>query len=79
MQAEVGRFIYLGFLQKEKRKTIFLSRDNQIYLVKKGDKLLDKFEVTALTDKSFTIKSPQDGSELAVPLVENKTLAPARK
>jgi hypothetical protein len=79
MQGEVTRFVYLGFLQKEKRRTLFLSRDNQIYLVKKGDKLLGKFEVTALTDTSFTVKAPQDGSELVVPLVENKQLAPLKK
>ena len=35
----MARYTFLGFLQKDNRKTVFLSRDKEIVLVKKGDKI----------------------------------------
>jgi hypothetical protein len=79
LQQEIGRFIFLGFLKKDGQKTIFLSRDNQIYLVKKGDKLAGKYEVASLTDEALTIRMQGDGGEIVIPLLENRALSAPRR
>jgi len=79
LQREMARFTFLGFLKKENRKTIFLSDGKEIFLVKKGDKISNKYDVTALTDEALTITSIQDGGEIVIPLVENRPLAAPRK
>lgn len=71
---DVGRFVFLGFLQKENRKTIFLSRDNEIILVRKGDKVAGKYEVAGITDEALTIKLPATEEQITVPLMENRAL-----
>jgi hypothetical protein len=79
VQRDMARFTFLGFLKKDNRKTIFLSNDKEIFLVKKGDKISGKYDVTGLTDESLTISSLQDGGEVVIPLVENKPLQAPRK
>lgn len=79
LQREMAKFTFLGFLKKDSRKTIFLSNGKEIFLVKKGDKISNKYDVTALTDEALTITSIQDGGEIVIPLVENRPLAAPRK
>jgi len=78
LQRDMARFTFLGFLKKENRKTIFLSNGKEIFLVKKGDKISGRYDVTALTDEALTITSIQDGGEIVIPLVENRPLAAPR-
>lgn len=79
LQREMARFTFLGFLKKDNRKTIFLTNDKEIFVVKKGDKILGKYDVTSLTEEALTISSMQDGGEIIIPLVENRPLqAPKR-
>lgn len=79
LQRDMATFTFLGFLKKENRKTIFLSNGKEIFLVKKGDKISGKYDVTALTDEALTITSVQDGGEIVITLVENRPLAAPRK
>jgi len=79
LQKEMAKFTFLGFLKKENRKTIFLSNGKEIFLVKKGDKIAGKYDVTALTDETLTISSIKDGGEILIPLVENRPLNVSRK
>jgi len=79
LQREMARFTFLGFMKKDNRKTIFLSNDKEIFLVRKGDKISGKYDVTSLTEEALTISSLQDGGEIIIPLVENRPLhAPKR-
>jgi hypothetical protein len=71
---DVAQFTFLGFLQKENRKIIFLSRDHEIILVRKGDKIAGKYEVTGITDDALTINLLATGEHIVVPLIENKAL-----
>ena len=73
-QTEMARFTFLGFLQKDNRKTVFLSRDKELILVKKGDKIAGKYEVANITDEALTINLPAGGGQFVIPLVENKPL-----
>lgn len=72
----MARFTFLGFLQKDGRKTIFLSKDKDIFVVKQGDRLAGTFTVSSISDDAITIHVQDDGSEIVVPLVENKPLNP---
>lgn len=75
----LAKFTFLGFLNKDNRKTIFLSKDNEIFLVKKGDKIANNYEVTNISDDALTINSLAGGGQIIIPLVENMPLiAPAR-
>ncbi|WP_298438129.1 type II secretion system protein PulP [Geobacter sp.] len=71
---DMARFTFLGYLQKDNRKTIFLSKDKEILLVRQGDKLAGKYEATSVTDTALTIRVLSDGSEIVIPLVENRPL-----
>lgn len=79
LQKEMATFTFLGFLKKENRKTIFLSNGKEIFLVKKGDKIAGKYDVTSLTEEVLTITSANDGGEILIPLIENKPLSAPRK
>ena len=74
VRAEMAKFTFLGFLKDESRKTIFLSKDQEIILVKKGDKIANRFEVTNLTDEALTISSTTESGQIVIPLVENSPL-----
>lgn len=78
-QRDLATFTFLGFLKKENRRTIFLTNGKEIFVVKKGDKISGKYNVTSLTDEALTISSLLDGREIVIPLVENKPLAAPRR
>jgi hypothetical protein len=78
-QKVLAKFTFLGFLKKDNRKTIFLSRDRDIILVKKGDIFAGKYEATALTDQALTILVTDSGEQIVIPLIENRPLAAAAR
>jgi hypothetical protein len=79
LQREMATFTFLGFLKKDNKKTVFLSTGNEIFVVKKGDKILGKYDVTAVTEEALTITSIQSGGEVVIPLVENRPLVAPRR
>lgn len=74
----LGKLRFLGFLKNDNRKIIFLAEGSEIFLVKKGDRIAGRYEVTRLTDEAITISVLTDGSDLVFPLVENRTLTIAK-
>ena len=79
MANEMAKFTFLGYLLKDNRKTVFLSSNKEIFVVKKGDKIANKYEVTNLSDSVITIHSISGNGEIAIPLIENKPLSVPRK
>lgn len=71
---ELATFTFLGFLQKDNRKTVFLSRDGEIILVRKGDTFGGRFQATSITDQALTIKVSDTGEDIVIPLVEFASL-----
>ena len=71
---EMGRFTFLGFMQRENRKTVFLSRDNQIFLFRKGDRIAGKYDVAEISDNMMTIALTPGGEKVVVPLTQNRPL-----
>lgn len=76
---DMAQYTFLGFLKKGAKKIIFLAQsrgsNKEFFLVKKGDRLADKYVVSDITDNALTIKAVPGGNEVSFPLVENKTLA----
>jgi hypothetical protein len=77
-QQELSRFSFLGFLKKNGDKTVFLSRDNEIFLARKGATIANKFIVSDLTDDALTLQSPATGAELVIPLLDNQAVSSRR-
>jgi hypothetical protein len=74
VQRDMAQFTFLGFLKKDNKKTIFLTSNNEIFLVKKGDIIAGKYQVADITDEMITIRSSANGGEIIIPLVENRPL-----
>jgi len=75
VERELAQFTFLGFLEKERKKTIFLTKNKEIFLVKKGERISGKYEAVAITDDALTIRVLDGGTtEIIIPLIENKAL-----
>ena len=71
----MAQFTFLGFLEKDRHKTIFLAQGKDIFLVKKGERLAGKYEAVAITDEALTIRVIGEGNnEIIIPLFENQAL-----
>jgi len=82
-ERKLADFIFLGFLAQEKEKTIFLSRvrDNEIFVVKKGDVIIKKsatitqnYVVKGITDDKIIISSADGTDIMEINLTENEPL-----
>ena len=78
-QRELARFTFLGFLKKDNKKTIFLSQDKNILLVRTGDKFGGRYEAASITEQALSIRVTDTGEEIVIPLLENKPLGKAPK
>lgn len=76
--APLAKFTFLGFLKKGSVKTIFLAKENDIILVKKGDRFAGRYEAADISDQSLTLKVTDSGETIVIPLVENLPLATPR-
>lgn len=76
--APLANFTFLGFLKKGSVKTIFLAKENDIILVKKGDKFAGRYEAADISDQALTVKVTDSGETIVIPLVENLPLASSR-
>jgi len=79
LKSTLARFVFLGYLKKDNRKTIFLSKDKDIILVRKGDKFAGRYEAKSVTDQALTIVATDSGDEIIIPLFENQPLMAAGK
>jgi hypothetical protein len=79
VKQELARFTFLGFLEKENVKTVFLSSGEEIFLVKKGRTFGEgnEFYVTDLTPERLTIRHREDPRLITIPLVEQEPLVPS--
>ena len=76
--APLARFTFLGFLKKDAQRTIFLAKDKDIILVKKGDKIAGRYEASSITDQALTLLAVDTGDEIVIPLLENRPLGASR-
>lgn len=87
-EKKLASYVFLGFLEKEKDKTIFLSRkpDDEIIIVRKGDILIKKnasilqdYVVKTITDDKITITTVDGSDVFTINLIENEPLTKNRK
>lgn len=76
-QKDLARFTFLGFMNKDGERTVFLAKDKDILLVKQGEKFAGRYEVATITDQALTIIVTNTGDEIVIPLIENKPLTSA--
>ena len=74
VRAELAKFTFLGFLLKDNRRTVFLSKDKEIFVVKKGERIANKYEVSAISDEDLTLSSTSGHGQIIIPLIENMPL-----
>jgi hypothetical protein len=74
MVSEMAKFTFLGYLLKDDRKSVFLQKNNEIYVVKKGDRIENKFVVANISNDALTIDSTSGGGQIVIPLIENQPL-----
>ena len=79
LKKELARFVFLGYVKKGDRKTIFLSKDSEIILVRKGDKFAGRYEAKSVTEQALTIVENESGQEIVIPLIENQPLVAVGK
>jgi len=76
--APLAHFTFLGFLKKGMVKTIFLTKDKDILLVKKGDKVAGRYVATEISDQALTLTDTDNGDAIVIPLIEDRPLATAK-
>ena len=75
LERELAQFTFLGFLEKEKKKTVFLTKNKEIFLVKKGERIAEKYEAVTISNEALTIRVlGGDSTEIIIPLIENQSL-----
>lgn len=76
---ELARFTFLGFLLKNEERTVFLSRQDDLFLVKEGDFFGDdrQFEVVDINSEKLTIKQTGRDGRIEIKLVEEEPLIPS--
>lgn len=74
----LGRFIFLGYLEKNAIKTIFLGSGEEVFVVKKGERFGNKgeFLVVELTPTQMTVRDRDNPRLIVLPLVEKEALKP---
>jgi hypothetical protein len=80
VRRELARFTFLGFLQKDAVKTVFLSSAGEIFVVKRGDRFGQgrEFLITHISNEMLQVRQGDDPRIITVPLVEQAPLAEAR-
>lgn len=76
--AALARFTFLGFLKKDSQRTVFLAKDKDIILVRKGDRFAGRYEASEITEQALTLLVTDTGGEIVIPLIENRPLAAAK-
>lgn len=69
---DIARLTFLGFLQKDGRKKVFLSNNSEIFVVKQGDSVAGRYQLVRLTDDSVTLRSTVTGDETVIPIAESR-------
>ncbi len=69
---ELARFTFLGFLEKEAAKTVFLQRGEEVFVVRKGDRFgqSGQFLLADLSAEQLVIRQGSDPRPITIPLAE---------
>ncbi len=74
----IAKYTFLGLMEKGDLKTIFLTKEDEIFNVKKGDPLSGDYVVQNITDDFIEISSNDGSGTMTISLVENAALTEKR-
>lgn len=79
VRKQLAKFTFLGFLVKNTERTVFLSKRDELFLVKKADYFGEdnQFEVVDINDETLTIKQGGANGLIEIKLVEEEPLIPS--
>lgn len=79
VRKQLAKFTFLGFLIKNEERTVFLSKREDLFLVRNGESFgeSNEFEVIAITDALLTIRQSGASGQIEIPLVEKEPLIPS--
>ncbi|MBI5599566.1 MAG: hypothetical protein HY890_07485 [Deltaproteobacteria bacterium] len=63
---------FLGFLEKGEKKTVFLGRGADVFVVKSGDVIDTRFRIGEITSTRLTVRDEAASTEAAVELIKEK-------
>ncbi|MBE9537161.1 MAG: hypothetical protein IMF07_08275 [Proteobacteria bacterium] len=74
----IAKYTFLGFMESRNVKTIFLTKEDETFIVKKGDTLSGDYVVQNITDDFIEISSTDGAVTMKIGLVENAPLTGKR-
>lgn len=72
MQRELASFKYNGFVLNDGRKTVFLSKGEEVLVLRQGDSFAGKYVAASITDQLLTIKATDTGEEIIIPVSDDR-------
>jgi hypothetical protein len=70
----IAEYTFLGFMETGNVKNIFLTKEDETFIVKKGDTLSSDYVVQNITDDYIEISSVDGSDTMKISLVENAPL-----
>ncbi len=77
LKKDLSQFTLLGYVIKSGRRTVFLQKQGEIFVVKQGDWFGEDYRVKELTKGWISITKGGNVNPIMIPLVEDSPLAPA--
>ena len=73
-EIDLPQYTYFGSLLKDDIITVFLSKGDDVYLIKKGDTVDDDYLVKMIESDRMTLLSINTGEKIEISLIENAPL-----
>lgn len=72
MQRTLSAYTFLGVTTINGNKTAFFSKGAEIVSVKVGSRLAGRYEAAGISDEVLTVRIPETGEQIAVPLFDKQ-------
>jgi hypothetical protein len=72
MQRTLSAYTFLGVTTINGNKTAFFSKGAEIVSVKAGSRLAGRYEAAGISDEVLTVRIPETGEQIAVPLFDKQ-------
>jgi len=68
VREQMGQYRYLGYLSQQGVQKAFVGKGNDIYIIRKGDKLDGKFLVSSIDPTTIKLREPSTSLEASIEL-----------
>jgi hypothetical protein len=77
LREQMAQYRYLGYLRQDGQQRAFLGKGPEIYIIRQGDMLEDKFLVAGIEAHAVTLKEGEYSLEATLELKKDKTGGPS--